>query len=1291
MADMRLLIMLFHAVALVGGRLEWVPRDRLDQGLRPHGQEFADSEHRVGRPSKIGVALALAETRAFLDLRGATVTIEGGAPCCGVARVPGSRLRVAMIHLRAPKNILNHLAIPLICGLLATACSETGAVGPISGTVIGDIGVTLVEPKLAEGAALLASGPVKVVATIKPSAGVKIAKVQAVLPNGTTVALTLQNGQWQGTLDTHNMVKDLGTKACGKKARIEIAATGTKEEAGTAGFDVDIDHCPPVCKLEAPKVPGPGEPNPVFIGKLPVIGSISDSKFKSGEISYLVEGGDGTPVKVLDLPKAGAFKALLDREGEPTATLVVKCAAVDLAGNTTETTVSVSVLKRPSFLGNTDDGDKFELPINDALPIDFDDNGILDVVVATPTGLFARKAIPSQTAPDKGTGFFEDLETLKSNSLALVTTVSEAPIALTKVLATDLDGDGKALDVVGLGTRNGQPTVFAFFRVQVQDPAGTRFGYKLLDAKALDDEAKTAALADLNGDGSLDIIVGGTSDNSGLTTLLTFKEPNCKVDGTIKPCKDGSMAKALSATVFQQGVHKPVHKGLANITSIAVGDFYADGLKLPDICVGDGNRPYISCYRNQKGDGTLSQAEDAFYSADTPDTNLILAVKWSPTGGASDGPDLIYASKSGTVRWIRGDNATGKFIFTPGMRTFKGYVVTHMHVANIGPSGAPYLAFVGGERQVRVAPISPTDNSHITHCFRAWVVGGAVLQTTVGDFDNDGELDLLAVDAFPSGNPVFRGLGQGDFRAPRAYHLCARDPGPPYELREWKVNHLQVNDLTGDSYPDLIAVGDRSASMYVGSENPLNGGCPTLDNKILAFPVWPMHLWANVSGKPNAKPRAGEFNPNKENGKSGAAQSCQVDGTGELFGSPVGVAMGDMDGDKLPDMAIVRNESPYFLGDTGNATQGCPSGCPYADENEVNDQFGNETNDKVGICCVYFASSDKDKLFPLSGYGGGAPLKRANLFNFLAKDKAKPFGMDVGNEVTTPAFLSPAFAKATGVEPRAVALGDFNKDTFMDVAVALGANGSASSDPYRYIAPRVRIFAGLGLGTNSGKVKHAPQSGDVIPVLSPSGVWIGEHKVAYRALTATPKDLLVSPLGANNLPGVFVTTLAPQNAMTHMESKGSKGEFYASTSVVVGDGIQACTARDVNKDTLTDMLCASSNAISWLPGKAVGKGTTYESKLNLIEGLQQVAGVEVGDVNSDGLPDLIQLDREKHTVRLWLGDGKGGFALYDGILRPLTEVKSIYAVDFNNDGCIDLAVHSEFGVTQLDNLGCALK
>lgn len=1196
-----------------------------------------------------------------------------------------------MIRLRCAAtavNLLLFLAFSLGC---VAGCDTDDPQTPITGEVLGDIELTLVEPKVTEGAAVLASGALKVVVTAKASAGVKIAKVQANLPKGISVQLTFQGGQWVGTLDTQNMVKETGTKACGKKARVEIAATGTKEESGATGLDVDIDHCPPVCKLESPKIPGPGEPNPVFIGKLPVVGSISDPKYKSGEITYTVEGSEDPPITVLTLAKPGAFKANLDREGLPTATLNIKCAAVDLAGNSTETLVSVSVLKRPSFLGNTDDGDKFELPIADAVPVDFDDNGIIDVVVATPNGLYARKAIPNQAAPDKGTGFFEDLETLTGNSLASVTKSGESTIALTKLLATDLDGDGKAVDLIGLGSRNGQPTVFAFFRVQVEDDKGLRFGYKLLDAHAMDDETRTAALVDLNADGSNDIVVGGVQDNAGLTTLLTFKEPQCKVDGTVKLCKEANLAKATSASVFQQGVHKPAHKGLANISSIAVADFYSDANSLPDVCVGDSSRPYISCYRNAKGDGTLSQAEDAFYSADTPDTNLILPVKFSAaaTGGARD---LIYATKSGVIRWIATDPANGKFVFKPlEMRTLLDYKATSLMVANIGPSGVPYLAFVGGERQVRVVPVSLSDNSHITHCFRAWIAGGSVGQTAAADFDNDGELDLMAIDAFPSGTPVYRGLGQGDFRAPRVYHMCAADANPPYRFMESKISSLQTQDLTGDAFPDLWAIGVRSASVLATGPDPVKGGCLDQEGQVTAFSVWPFHLWTNVSGKPNAKPRAGEFNPNREPAKAGTSVSCISDGTGEMFGTPVGVAMGDMDGDKIPDAAIVRNDSPYFQGAEGLASAACPAGCEYTFEREVEDQFGPESNDKAGICCVNFASSDKDKLFPLIGYGGGAPLKRANLFSFLAKDKNKPFGLDVGNETISPAMVSPVFAKASGVEPVGVAMGDFNKDNLNDVGVALMEYGSPGSKPYMYASHRVRVFTGIGTGPNSGRFKHALQTGDTIPQLNSNGEWINSFAIQYRTLTAVVKDIFSAALGPSNLPGLFVSTKGAQNGVTFIESKGSAGEFFGSDSIVIGDGLQACTARDVNKDNHTDVLCASTNAISWLPGKPVGSGTTYESKLNLIEGLQQVAGVEVGDVNSDNFQDLIQLDSAKHVVRLWLGDGKGGFALYDGILRPLESVLNIRAVDLNKDGCIDLAVHSQFGITQLDNLGCAPK
>jgi hypothetical protein len=143
--------------------------------------------------------------------------------------------------------------------------------------------------------------------------------------------------------------------------------------------------------------------------------------------------------------------------------------------------------------------------------------------------------------------------------------------------------------------------------------------------------------------------------------------------------------------------------------------------------------------------------------------------------------------------------------------------------------------------------------------------------------------------------------------------------------------------------------------------------------------------------------------------------------------------------------------------------------------------------------------------------------------------------------------------------------------------------------------------------------------------------------------------------------------------------------------VAVGTGIQACKARDVNGDNVTDFLCTSSNAVSYIQGVASGAQDTFLSKINIVESSQPIVAVEVNDVNQDGYQDLLLLDKGDHAVRLYLGDGAGGFAKYQSQLKVLTDVTDLRTVDFDGDGCQDLMVTSKKGITLMPSLGCGAK
>jgi hypothetical protein len=78
------------------------------------------------------------------------------------------------------------------------------------------------------------------------------------------------------------------------------------------------------------------------------------------------------------------------------------------------------------------------------------------------------------------------------------------------------------------------------------------------------------------------------------------------------------------------------------------------------------------------------------------------------------------------------------------------------------------------------------------------------------------------------------------------------------------------------------------------------------------------------------------------------------------------------------------------------------------------------------------------------------------------------------------------------------------------------------------------------------------------------------------------------------------------------------------------------------------------------------------------EGAAGAVWIEVGDVNGDGLPDVVTANESTNNLSVLLNDGKGGFL--PAIVSPSTgsQPKSVALGDFNGDGKLD-AVTANFG------------
>jgi hypothetical protein len=130
-------------------------------------------------------------------------------------------------------------------------------------------------------------------------------------------------------------------------------------------------------------------------------------------------------------------------------------------------------------------------------------------------------------------------------------------------------------------------------------------------------------------------------------------------------------------------------------------------------------------------------------------------------------------------------------------------------------------------------------------------------------------------------------------------------------------------------------------------------------------------------------------------------------------------------------------------------------------------------------------------------------------------------------------------------------------------------------------------------------------------------------------------------------------------------------------TATVGDGPIHLTEADFNGDGNLDLAVSNygGSSVSILLGNGDG---TFQPQTTL-DTLSRPFGIAVGDLNGDGIPDLVVgNDTEGGGLNVFLGDGSGGFtagAVLAGSVCPLEPVLA----DVNRDGYLDLVVGNYCG------------
>src|SRR5262245_34159431 len=346
-------------------------------------------------------------------------------------------------------------------------------------------------------------------------------------------------------------------------------------------------------------------------------------------------------------------------------------------------------------------------------------------------------------------------------------------------------------------------------------------------------------------------------------------------------------------------------------------------------------------------------------------------------------------------------------------------------------------------------------------------------------------------------------------------------------------------------------------------------------------------------------------------GTSGPARGVDCLTAYDVGGSPSSLAVGDFNGDGHLDLVVANQFGPHTLGHqvwvmlgTGGGTLGAAT--PYdAGEGPLSVAVGDLNGDgHLDLAVVNSAASH-------------GPTPTLETVSVLLGTGTGTFGAGVPYSVGVDTY------------PSSVALGDFDEDGRLDLAVTFYPNKAAvllGTGDGSFGAATTYDFAGSGVGS----------------------VVVGDVNADSHLDLIAPAD----------------------NAVAVLLGSGDGG-FTGSIVLPTGAKPVSVALSDFNEDGHADLAVANSadNTASVLLGTGGGhftSGSAYPVRTG-------PASVAVGDFDGDGHLDVAVANSIDRTLSVLLGTGNGSFGAENAYAVSGVPV-DIVAADFDGDGQSDLAV-----------------
>jgi hypothetical protein len=606
---------------------------------------------------------------------------------------------------------------------------------------------------------------------------------------------------------------------------------------------------------------------------------------------------------------------------------------------------------------------------------------------------------------------------------------------------------------------------------------------------------------------------------------------------------------------------------------------------------------------------------------------LLLAAAWGPgTARAFTGPTNFPA----------GTNPR-----SVAVGDFNGDSRPDLAVANTDSDDVSIMLGDGGGG-FKAAPGSPVP------------VGTTPQSVAVGDFNGDAHADLAVANTGSNDVSILLGNGGGQF-VPALGGSVATGASPI---------SIAVADFNGDSDPDLAIAnyGSNGVSIMLGGAGA--SFAPALGSPLVAGSSPFSIAVGNFNGDSDPDLAVANSGSNDVSILLGAAGGSFTPAPGSPLAagtSPQSVAVGDFNGDSRADLAVANHGSDavsVLLGSGGGGFAPAPGGplaagtgptaVAVADFNRDSDPDLAVVNESSGNVFILLGSTGSSFTAAPGGPIVASIYPEAIAVGDFNRDSAPDFAVTNSGTDNVSVLLSGTGTSfrptagspvPAGANPRSIAAGDFNGDSYRDLAVA----NNGSND--------VSILLG-GAGGAFTQAAGSPVSAGNAPF----SVTVGDFNGDSRA------DLAVANIGSNDV--------------TILLGNGSGGFATAAGSPIpVGGGPVWVTVCRFNGDALPDLAVANltSNDVSILLGNGAG-GFAPAAGSPVPVGAGPIS-VAVGDFNGDSRADLVVGNSSSDDVSILLGNGAGSFLSAPGSPVPAGNYPHMVAVgDFNRDSRADVAV-----------------